>query len=84
MLLSVFTPWKMEIIGIGLDFGDCLVAALGVALLIIAGREGPRRWFESRGPALKLSLCLFLLCAIIVFGVYGYGYDAKQFIYNQF
>jgi hypothetical protein len=64
--------------------GDSLVALAGTALLIIAGRQSPRRWFERQGPAIKLALCLLLLYAIIVFGVYGYGYDAQQFIYNQF
>jgi D-alanyl-lipoteichoic acid acyltransferase DltB (MBOAT superfamily) len=84
MLLSVFGPWKTGLPDMGLPLADWLVGALAVALLIIAGRPGPRRWFETRGPALKLCLCLLLLCVIIVFGVYGYGYDANQFIYNQF
>ena len=84
MLFSVFRPWNTAILDIGLQPADCLVALLGVALLIIAGLKGPRRWFEARDPVVKLSLCLLLLCVIIIFGVYGYGYDAKQFIYNQF
>jgi hypothetical protein len=25
-----------------------------------------------------------LLSAVLIFGRYGYGYDATQFIYNQF
>jgi D-alanyl-lipoteichoic acid acyltransferase DltB (MBOAT superfamily) len=84
MLFSVFKPWNTALVSIGLSAGDCLIAALGVALLIIAGRASPRRWFEAQSPTAKLCLCLLLLCVIIVFGVYGYGYDAKQFIYNQF
>jgi D-alanyl-lipoteichoic acid acyltransferase DltB (MBOAT superfamily) len=84
MLAGVFRPWVAPFSGIGLDASDIAVALPAVALLVIAGRAGPRRWFESCGPAVKLALCLLLLCVIIVFGVYGYGYDAQQFIYNQF
>ena len=84
MLFSIFRPWKTAIINIGLDRWDCLIALAGLSLLIIAGRRRPRQWFESQSPVIRLSLCLLLLCVIIVFGVYGYGYDASQFIYNRF
>ncbi|MCL1975619.1 MAG: MBOAT family protein [Firmicutes bacterium] len=84
MLFSMFRPWHAVIIDIGLPMQNWLVAALGVMLLIIAGHEEPRRRFESLNPVAKLSLCLLFLCVIIVFGVYGYGYDANQFIYNRF
>jgi D-alanyl-lipoteichoic acid acyltransferase DltB (MBOAT superfamily) len=84
MVFGVFGPWNTTPAGIGVDFADCTVAALGTLLLIVAGRERPRRWYGSLHPAAKLLLCLLLLCGILVFGVYGYGYDANQFIYNQF
>jgi D-alanyl-lipoteichoic acid acyltransferase DltB (MBOAT superfamily) len=84
MFFSVFMPWNTEPVNIGLPAEDAIVAALGILLLIVSGRERPRRWFEGRSPAAKLSLCLLLLCVIIIFGVYGYGYNANQFIYNRF
>jgi D-alanyl-lipoteichoic acid acyltransferase DltB (MBOAT superfamily) len=84
MVFGVFGPWNTEPVNIGVDSADCVIAALGVLLLIVAGRERPRRRFESLSPAVKLLLCLLLLCGILIFGVYGYGYDAAQFIYSQF
>ncbi|MCL1816782.1 MAG: MBOAT family protein, partial [Clostridiales bacterium] len=84
MLFSILLPWQAGMIDIGLAAADCLIALLGLALLIVAGLEIPRRWFDSLSGLAKLSLCLCLLCVIIVFGVYGYGYDINQFIYNQF
>ena len=84
MVFSIFGSWNTELVSIGIDAADCIVAALAVALLIIAGLSRPRRWFESLKPPVRLFLCLILLCAILVFGVYGYGYDSNQFIYNQF
>ena len=83
MLFSVFQPWNMPMADIGLQPADCLVALLSVLLLICAGRGRVRRRFDALGPAAKLSLCLLLLCIIIIFGEYGYGYNASQFIYSQ-
>ena len=54
---------------------DWLVAGLGICLLFL----GTRR-LRKLPPAVWLLLVL----AILVFGVYGLGYDAAAFIYTRF
>ena len=58
----------------------------------------PSKWGTKNSPAwgeaLRARLCrrpmwlavvmALMLAAVLIFGRYGYGYDATQFIYNQF
>ena len=73
---------------LGLTAADYAVASLGVALLVIIGRfqknADIRVLLARRAAPVRYCVYLALVFSIIVFGVYGVGYDAKQFIYNQF
>ena len=40
--------------------------------------------FKDSNFVIRHSLLAVLLIIIVVFGAYGEGYDATQFIYNQF
>ena len=74
---AVMEPLEWEIAG-----GGCLIVLivdiLNEAKLDLCGRlaRGP---FFVRWPVL-----LFLIAAIVVFGVYGSGYDSSAFLYTQF
>ena len=63
----------------GLAWQDWLIAALGIALLVAA--PWFRREDKKRPPALFWAA---LVLVILVFGVYGLGYDASSFIYTRF
>ena len=39
---------------------------------------------EAHSPHLAWAGCVALVIATLVFGVYGIGFDATLFIYNQF
>ena len=54
---------------------DWLVAGLGVCLLLVG---------TKRLRKLPAAFWLLLVLAILVFGVYGLGYDASAFIYTRF
>ena len=54
---------------------DWLVAGLGICLLLI----GTKRLRKLPAP-----VWLLLILAVLVFGVYGLGYDASAFIYTRF
>ena len=82
-------PWLTHpVTAWGLDRPALLVAALAVALLVVVdirslqkpvgtallGWKGPVRW----------AAVLALLAVVLVFGIYGTGYDAQDFIYFKF
>jgi hypothetical protein len=48
-------------------------------------RSGPVRERLSQKPYwIKFAIWYGLFLVVIIFGAYGIGYDATQFIYNQF
>ena len=90
---SLLTSWSAGQLfdgraeALGLSPADLGVLALGVALMV---RSGFRKAEEAEEGTKRRSFFaryievfgLFVL--VVVTGVYGRGYDASQFIYNQF
>lgn len=80
--------WNGSFLALGLGAGDWAVAALGAGAMLLCsllGRKEPvREQIVRRGPDWVWGVCALLALLILVFGVYGVGYDASQFIYNQF
>ena len=76
---AFFASFRQE--WFGLAWQDWLVAALGLALLIAAPWFRHGRGHAKRPPAL---FWLALVLAILVFGVYGLGFDAASFIYTRY
>ena len=71
----------------GLSFADWAVILLGVLLIWAvsrAGRKTPVRETLAKRPILCCAALCALTVLILLFGAYGIGYDASQFIYNQF
>lgn len=72
---------------LGLDAADWCVLLGGILVIFFVtfgGHEKRLRKYISERPVL-FTLCVSLLAlAILLFGAYGIGYDASQFIYNQF
>lgn len=96
MIGSIFTRWNLPallsggILDLGLSIFDLTVIGTGIAVMYTVSKLGEdamgttlRDKLWSR-PALSASLCGLMLLAIVLFGTYGPGYDASQFIYNQF
>ena len=76
-----------EILSLGLSLADYIIILLGCALMFAVSSLGKERSVRERlydRPI--LSWCVFgtLFILILLFGAYGIGYDASQFIYNQF
>lgn len=94
MLSSVirgFSPDSMGSLlpGLGLDIQDMLLLIAGVAVLTLVG------FLKERGHSLRAELAekrlplrwgilMASLLAVIIFGAYGEGYGAVDFIYAQF
>ena len=94
MVGSIFTRfslsplWDGSLLELGLGAGDWIVAGLGCLLMLAVSlrqRKGSVREQLAASPAPVRYGAVFLLTfAVLIFGAYGIGYDASQFIYNQF
>lgn len=78
------------VLGLGLDMADLTVLIIAVLILIIAGifrmylRQSIRVWFNQQNLVFKGGVITAMLLCIILFGVYGPGVTAAEFIYQQF
>lgn len=97
---SIFTKGNWKVLGDGslLQFGagtwDFVVAFAGVLVMFLVdlyeekhandGEMAVRRAVEKKSYLLRAVLWGGLFVVIIVFGSYGIGYNASQFIYNRF
>ena len=61
-----------------------LVLAVLLVVSILQEQGSVREAIDRRGTALRWVLMILGIIAVIVFGVYGAGYDAKSFIYMQY
>ena len=95
MFGTMFTTWNWNTIGngtllhLGINRADYVILALGTILMFVVSmiaRSGSvRDKMEKKIPfAGRWAIFTVLLLVIVVFGAYGLGYDASQFIYNQF
>ncbi len=90
---SMFTTWNLgEVLGggiltLGLSIADFVILAASILVVFFVSRASAkgsvRTWLWDR-PARASMLAVILLLAVVLLGAYGHGYDASQFIYNQF
>ena len=91
---SLFTTWNWNLVlsggiqSLGLKWTDYLIAGAGVLVMFAVSllqRKGPvRERILRRGPVIGVCAILLLCGTVLVFGRYGFGFDAGQFIYNRF
>ena len=94
MLGTMFTTWNWNILWdgslmqLGLTMTDYLILLAGTILLIAVSmiqRKGKVREQIAACPyAVRVSIWYGLFLVVLLTGVYGIGYEASQFIYNQF
>lgn len=85
-------PWTLfdgTLFTLGLDAPDFFVALFAIAILIgvSASRYNkiePLEVLERQNFPTQLLYCYTLLFIVLIFGIYGPGYDASAFIYFQF
>lgn len=91
---SMFTTWNWGALihggiqSLGLSWADYGAAFVGVCCMFalsMAQRKGPiRKRLMARGTVVSVCVLLALIGTILIFGRYGFGFDAGQFIYNRF
>jgi D-alanyl-lipoteichoic acid acyltransferase DltB (MBOAT superfamily) len=70
---------------IGLKLSDAAAAGAGVAVMVLTGVLSKTVFKDREFPAWAMAAQCGALCLVIlVFGCYGMGYEARQFVYNQF
>ena len=91
---SMFTTWNWGAVfrggiqSLGLSYFDYAIAFCGVVLMFALStvqRKGAiRPRILKRGAVFSVCVLLVLIGTILLFGRYGFGFDASQFIYNRF
>ena len=81
--------WRKAVVtDLGITTADYLVLAVGVVVLFLVSLAS--RTTDIRDRILAKSeivwypVLALLFVTILIFGVYGIGYDSSQFIYNRF
>lgn len=92
-MVTTFEVWSLfdgTIYNLGLDQMEMTVLGLGIVILLItdACYAKKKELFDTlvkkQCLAVQYVIVAVLLVMILVFGIYGEGYDAAQFIYFQF
>jgi len=77
---------RMELLG--LSGADIVILLLCVLLFVLVGRRqkngSVREWLMGKNGYMQFAVWFGMFLSVLIFGVYGFGYDAGQFIYNQF
>lgn len=93
LITNMFTVTKTSyqlstIVTLGLDKYDLIVAALSILILIMVSlirrKSSLRDIIAKRNIVIRWSVYFILLFTVLIFGIYGPGYDASEFIYFQF
>ena len=93
MFGTMFTDRNMTVamkglLQLGLTAADYAVVAVAVVVVLCVSlkqRSGSiRERLYERTAAVQYLVVFALLFAILIFGAYGIGYDANQFIYTSF
>ncbi len=87
---DVWTLFDETIYTWGLNEKEFEVMILGIVILLLVDLVRKKtgkcldKWLGEQQMWFRWSIILMLVFACIIFGVYGQGYDASQFIYFQF
>lgn len=73
---------------LGVSGYDYIVILVGVAVCLFVSicneRGDIRESIAAKGAVIRYAVPWLLFFTVIIFGAYGIGFDASQFIYNQF
>ncbi len=91
-LFSEFNPWLIfgnERFSYGIDVHDWFLLACSLAVLLVMSAFQERGIklrdaFERQPMPVRWSVYILAICVIWVFGAYGSGYNAIDFIYGGF
>ncbi|MDD7795333.1 MBOAT family O-acyltransferase [Clostridium sp. 'White wine YQ'] len=86
-----FNPWMLSadsISKLGIDSKDFLISILGIAIVLIINvmqaKGSLRVKLAEQNTVFRWAVYFSCIIFILIFGVYGEGYNPQQFIYSQF
>ena len=91
---TAFSRWNPEIFfdgslfGLGVNKANFIVLSAAVIIMAVVSVAGSkvsvRARLKSKNIVLRWTILLALIWCVVVFGIYGPGYDASDFIYGNF
>ena len=86
MLTKIFDNFKLPMLSLGLNIGDFIILGISTLMLIIYDVNKDK--ILKMGKSLKVEFKTILLClsiiVVIIFGIYGIGFEVTDFIYSKF
>ena len=77
-----------EFLDLGLTAADYVIVAAGALVVfsvsIIQRKQPVREWLGQKPFFVQYAVLLALFLSVLLFGIYGIGFDSAGFIYNQF
>lgn len=78
-----------SIFNLGLDKKNTIMAVVSLAILLLVSAmqeqgKSVRKWLANQNLVLRWAVYICLIFGCLVFGMYGPGYKAEDFIYGQF
>lgn len=95
-LTNLFTRWqgflyvREFLFNMGLDRNEFIIVVVSVLFLLILELISEKKneradvWIYAARTPVRWGLCFFMMLGIFVFGMYGPGFDASNFIYVNF
>lgn len=90
-LFCCFNPWILwdgTLYQMGLDYKNLCVAILSLFIVrqisVLQEKSSVREMIASKNLILRWAIYYGLIFAILIFGIYGPGYNASDFVYTQF
>ena len=89
---SYINPWTIlgtEFFSLGLDYHEIWLLLASIVVLILIGFKQEhgadiQEWYVNQHLLVRWSLLFAAIVVIWVFGTYGYGFNAQDFIYGGF
>ncbi len=90
-MFLVWNPWIFfndSLLQLGLGWKDWTVLVLSIFLLArvstLQNKKGIRDWILSQHIVARWTIYIGAIAVILVYGTYGYGFNAQDFIYGGF
>ncbi|AOR23079.1 MBOAT family O-acyltransferase [Clostridium taeniosporum] len=89
--LFVYNPWVLSdksLYNLGLNSSEFIIAIIGIVIVMfidnLQKKENLIEIFNTQNFVFRWAVYVFTIIIICIFGIYGSGYSAQQFIYFQF